>query len=87
MSCIVVKFGYLISLLEYYDFKVIMDKKEKEETSKLTKKTRKEKNRKEEKCDDVEVEVNRPPLAPVETIFENRIGHPKRIIKAPKMSL
>jgi hypothetical protein len=33
--------------LEYYDFKVIMDKKEKEETSKLTKKTRKEKKRKE----------------------------------------
>jgi hypothetical protein len=73
--------------LEYYDFKVIMDEKEKEETSKLTKKTRKEKKRKEEKCIYVEVEVNRPPLAPVETIVENGIGCPKRIIKAPKRSL
>ncbi len=73
--------------LEYYDFKVIMDEKEKEETYKLTKKTRKEKKRKKEKWDDVEVEVNQPPMAPVEIIVENGIGCPKHTIKAPKRSL
>jgi hypothetical protein len=72
--------------LEYYNFMVIIDKKEKEETSKLTKKTRNEKKRKEDKYNDVEVEVNQPPLTPVESIVENGIGYPKHIIKALKRS-
>ncbi len=73
--------------LEYHDFKVMLDEKEKEETTKTTNKTRKEKKRKKDKHDDVEVEVNQSPLAPWENIVESRIGYPKHTIKAPKRSI